>query len=138
MTNQSHARAFLDQLYGAMNRGDLDAFDGLIADDYVDHTDGLRGPAAFKQRIAAFRAAFPDLQVTIDEVIADGETFASRTTITGTHTGPLMGIPPTGRRVRVGGVDLGRIRSGKAQERWGGADTFSLLQQLGVLGQPAP
>lgn len=137
MTNQNQARAFLDRLYGAMNRGDLDALDELIADDYVEHDHGLRGPAAFKQRLATFLAAFPDLRVTIDEVIGDGDTFASRTTITGTHTGALMGIPPTGRRVSVGGVDLGRIRNGKAQERWGGMDTFSLMQQLGVTGHPA-
>jgi predicted ester cyclase len=61
----------------------------------------------------------------------------SRTTTTGTHQGELMGIPPTGRQIRVPAVDIARLSGGLIAERWGGLDTFSLLQQLGVIGAPA-
>ncbi len=92
-----------------------------------------------KQQITAFRAAFPDLRVTIDDLLlADGGRFASRTTVTGTHTGDLMGMPPTGKRISVEAVDIGRIENGQAQERWGGLNMYALLTQLGVIPAPQP
>ena len=116
-----------------INGGDLDAADELLAPDYVEHPEEACGPAVFKERMRAFRQAFPDLHVTIDELLVDGDRISSRTTIRGTHTGDLMGIPATGRSVRVLAVDLAHIRDGRAAERWGGLDMFSLLSQLGVL-----
>ena len=102
---------------------------------------GLRprmgGVEPFKQQITAFRTAFPDLRVTIEDLLlADGGPFASRTTVTGTHTGDLMGMPPTGAHISVEAVDIGRVADGQAQERWGGLNMYSLLTQLGAI--PAP
>jgi SnoaL-like polyketide cyclase len=74
--------------------------------------------------------------VSIDDLLTDGDRFASRTTVTGTHTGGLMGLPATGKHISVEAVDLGRIENGQAKERWGGLNTYSLLTQLGVI--PAP
>jgi len=107
-----------------------------VADDYVEHSEGYQGVEPFQQQIAAFRAGFPDLQVTVDELLVDGDRFASRTTVTGTHTGDLMGMPATGQRISVEAVDIGRIENGLAKERWGGLNMYSMLTQLGVI--PAP
>ena len=126
----------LHGIYEAINTGNLDLLDTYVAPDYVEHTDGYQGVEPFKQQISVFRAAFPDLHVDIVDVVRDGERFGSRTVITGTHTGDLMGMPPTGRTVTVEAVDLGRIANGQAKERWGGLNMFSLLTQLGAI--PAP
>jgi predicted ester cyclase len=107
-----------------------------VAPDYVEHTDGFRGVEPFQQQIAAFRAGFPDLHVTIDDLITDGGRFASRTTVTGTHTGDLMGMPATGKHISVEAVDIGRIENNQAKERWGGLNMYAMLTQLGVI--PAP
>ncbi len=76
--------------------------------------------------------------MSIDDLLIDGDRFASRTTVTGTHTGDLMGMPATGRRISVGAVDMGRIEDGRAKERWGGLDMYSMLTQLGVIPAPQP
>ena len=134
-------RAVLERLYDALNRHDLDDFCEVMTPDCVDHGDpgGTVGRSAMRQHIGAFLSAFPDLHTSLDQVIvdSDGETVGSRTTTTGTHTGELMGIPPTGRQIRVPAVDMARLSGGLIAERWGGLDTFSLLQQLGVVGAPA-
>lgn len=140
METPTDPRALLERLYDALNRHDLDAFVALFTEDCVDHGDDppTRGRAAGRAHLAAFLAAFPDLHTSLDQVIvgADGQTFASRTTTTGTHTGELLGIPPTQRQIRVPAVDIGRLSSGLIAERWGGLDTFALLKQLGVIGAP--
>ena len=126
----------LHGIYEAINTGNLDLLDKYVAADYAEHSEGFQGVEPFKQQISAFRAAFPDLHVDIVEVVRDGDRFGSRTVITGTHTGELMGMPPTGKQISVEAVDLGRIENGQAKERWGGMNMFSLLTQLGVI--PAP
>ena len=83
-----------------------------------------------------FRAAFPDLQATIEDLIAEGHKVAVRGTLRGTHPGELLGIPPTGAQVTVPLIDINRIEAGKLVERWGEADMLGLLHQLGVI--PAP
>jgi steroid delta-isomerase-like uncharacterized protein len=134
-------RAIVQRVYDALNRHDLDAFCGLFAEDFVDHGDDppTVGRDAMRQHIAPFLSAFPDLHTSLDQMIVDAanETISSRTTTTGTHQNELMGIPPTGRQIRVPGVDLARLSGGLIAERWGGLDTFSLLKQLGVIGAPA-
>jgi len=129
----SQAEEVLRGIYKAINTGDLALLDQFVAPDYVEHTEGYHGVEPFRQQIAAFRAGFPDLNVAIDDVLTDGDRFASRTTITGTHTGDLMGMPATGRHVSVEAVDVGRVENGQAKERWGGLNMYSLLSQLGAL-----
>ena len=128
----------IERIYDGINSGNLDSLDNLVSHDFVDHGDDTHGVEAFKQRMAMFRSAFPDLHATINEVLVDGDRCATRATITGTHTGDLMGITATGRAIRVGSVDLLRVADGKATERWGGLDTFSLLVQLGAIPLPQP
>ena len=71
-------------------------------------------------------------------MLTDGDRFASRTTVTGTHTGDLMGMPATGRRISVEAVDIGRVHDGQAAERWGGLNMYALLTQLGVIPSSQP
>jgi len=123
-------------IYEAINTGNLALLEKYVAPDYVEHTDGFQGVEPFAQQVAAFRAGFPDLHVSIEDVLTAGDRFASRTTVTGTHTGDLMGMPATGKRISVEAVDIGRIENGQAKERWGGLNMYSMLSQLGVI--PAP
>jgi steroid delta-isomerase-like uncharacterized protein len=126
----------IERLYRAMNEDDLDALDALFAVDYVDHTQGYRGVTALKEQLALFRRAFPDLHITVDDTVEQGDRIASRTTVTGTQTGELMDLPATGRTVSVSAVDIARFEDGMAVERWGGLDMYSLLAQLGALPTP--
>jgi len=134
----SQAEEVLRAIYEAVNTGDLALLDMVVAPDYLEHSEGSQGVEPFRQQITVFRAAFPDLHVTIDELLIDGDRFASRTTVTGTHTGDLMGMPATGRRISVEAVDIGRIENGQAKERWGGLNMYSMLTQLGVIPAPQP
>src|SRR3977135_3027018 len=137
----SDPRAVLERLYDELNRHDLDGFCEVMTPDCVDHGDpgGTVGRSAMRQHIGAFLSAFPDLHTSLDQGIvdSDGETVGSRTTTTGTHTGELMGIPPTGRQIRVPAVDMARLSGGLIAERWGGLDTFRVLQQAGGVGAPS-
>ena len=79
------------------------------------------------------RTAFPDLHFTIEELVAEGDIVAGRLTMSGTHEGPLMGIPPTGRAVRQDHMHFVRFRDGKAVEHWGVRDELGMMQQMGVM-----
>ena len=123
----------------ALDRGNLAVADELIAPDFVDHAapPGMEhGPDGFKAAVAAYRAAFPDLQAAVEEQVAEGDRVAVRLTARGTHTGPLMGLPPTGKEVSFAGMKLFRIAEGKIVESWGQFDALGLLRQLGAV--PAP
>lgn len=134
----SNPETVLRRLYDeVINGGHLDVADEILDPNYEEHPEGVHGPAAFKERMKMFRQAFPDLQVSVDEVLVAGDRISSRTRIRGTHSGDLMGIPATGRTVQVLGVDLAHVKDGRAVERWGGLDMFSLMQQLGLIPVPA-
>jgi steroid delta-isomerase-like uncharacterized protein len=134
----SRVEEVLDGIYEAVNTGNVALLDKFVAPDYIEHSEGFRGVEPFRQQITAFRAAFPDLLVTIEDLLTDGDRFASRTTVTGTHTGDLMGMPATGKRISVEAVDIGRIENGQAKERWGGLNMYALLTQLGVIPASQP
>jgi predicted ester cyclase len=137
MSNRSGSE-LIRAVYDAINDRNLDGLDDLFSSDYVDQQDGHWGIDAFKGQLRVFFEAFPDIRITLDEVVAEGDRCASRTTATGTNTGSLMGMAPTGKAVSVGAVDIVHIRDGRAAERWGGLDTYSLLVQLGVIPAPQP
>lgn len=119
--------------------GNLDIADEIIAPGAVDHQapPGVaQGAEGFKQVISMFRSGFPDLQVTVDQMIAEGDTVAARFTMSGTHQGEFMGIPPTGKRMEITGIDVVRIENGKMVEHWGNSDDLGMMQQLGVIPMP--
>lgn len=121
------------------NEGRLEAADELFGAGAVGHDPALPepidGPAGVKAVVAGYRAAFPDLRVTVDEQIADGTTVATRWTARGTHNGDFMGIPPTGRESTVTGITIDHISSGKIVESWSNWDALGLLKQLGVVAE---
>jgi len=89
-----------------------------------------------KQFVSMYLTAYPDTHFTIEDQIAEGDTVVTRWTARGTHKGPLMGIPPTGKQVTVTGISIGRVVNGKTVEGWSNYDTLGMMQQLGVV--PAP
>lgn len=122
-------------IHEAFNGGNFRILPDLIDPDHVSHlpTGDHYGPEGVRIDIAGFRAAFPDLELVIDQLIDAGDHVVYRFTAIGTHQAPFMGIPGSGRGVRVGGIGIDRFRNGKTVERWVQYDSLGLLQQLGVL-----
>jgi steroid delta-isomerase-like uncharacterized protein len=134
--NKVVMQRFFDE---AVNGGDLDAIDELLAEDFVEHEEfpGLEGGReGVKQFFAMFRSGFPDGTFTVEEMVAEGDVVATRVTIRGTHQGEFLGIPATGRPAEVSAIDFVSFTDGRATAHWGVSDMLSLLQQLGVM--PAP
>ena len=120
------------------NRRHAGAIDELIAPNYINHDIPAPAPGieGFKQIHALFLTAFPDIHITIEDELSEGDKVATRGYFTGTHLGEFQGIPPTGRRIRVPYIDLWRVENGKLVENWVQLDRLGMLQQLGVI--PAP
>lgn len=119
-----------------LNTGDVAVAERIIAADFVDHTNppGLQhGLAGHRGIVDIFHAAFPDVRWTIDDMVAEGDRVAMRLTMTGTHRGEFFGIPPTGRRVEVGGTHIVRIQDDRVAEHWGHNDDLGLMRQLGAI-----
>ena len=131
--NKATVRRFYEEV---INQNNLAALDGLLGDHYVSH-DLPSDPAALKGFIDGMHTAFPDGRITIDQMIAEGDTVALRATFQGTQTGKLQDIPPTGKAVTIPALDMYRMVDGKIVEAWGGPNQLSLLQQLGVI-PPSP
>ena len=134
--NKTIALRFNEDVWG---RGDEAALEELLAPDFVDH-DALPGQSpdreGHRQILAEFHSAFPDLHVTTEDVVAEGDKVVSRWTARGTHQGDLLGIAPTGNGVTIKGIDVLRIAGGRIVERWAQSNDLELMQQLGVV--PAP
>jgi len=129
------------QFEAIWNGGNLNVIDELYAPNYTNHDpanpDQAPGPAGFIQRVSLYRTALPDLHLTIDDQVAEGDRVVTRWTGSGTHRGDLLGIPPTGRSVSVTGMLISRIEGGKFVEEWVNWDTLGLLQQVGAVPAPA-
>lgn len=139
--NKTIVRAVIEE---AWNKGNIAMLDTLIAADYVDHDNTIPGPDDVparehaKQSVAAYRAAFPDLRMSVEAMAGEGDIVVTRWTATGTHNGPLLGVAPTGRRVSVTGMFMDRIAQGQMAESWASWDTLGLLRQLGVAPSSVP
>lgn len=120
------------------SEGKLDLADEIIAPEAVRHDLAGRsmtlGPEGIKRFIAAQRAIFPDLQLTIDDIFAAGDMVVARYTATGTHRGELMGVAGTGKEVSWRGINLYRIEGGKLAETWQLADMLGVMRQIGAFG----
>lgn len=118
--------------------GNVDRIDTLCAEDVVERSPlgERRGREALKEQSESIHAAFPDVSVTIEDVVAEGDTVAQRLTFRGTHEGEFMGIEPTHSEVEVANTLFTRIEDGLIVERWLLVDTLGLLQQLGVVDPP--
>jgi steroid delta-isomerase-like uncharacterized protein len=116
----------------AIADGRLDVFDELVAESVFDRSEAAsaQGVQSFKARAAAVRAAFADIDIRIEDLIIDGDAIAWRWALTGTHVGSFAGVPPTGRRVTLHGVNFQRLKNDKVIEHWTMVDAFSVTQAL--------
>ena len=134
--NKALVRRVADE---AWNRGNLEVIEEIFAPDYREHIlrpgqePGIEG---YKGRVSMMRAAFPDLVLDIDELIAEGDRIALRYTLRGRHDGELAGIPASGQRMSSDGMAFARLQEGRIVERWQVHDELALLQQIGAI--PAP
>jgi predicted ester cyclase len=129
--NKTIVRRFYAEVIGA---GDLSRVEAFVGPEYLDHNaeEAGRGPSVVRAHVQALRRTFPDFQVQIDDVIAEGDKVVTRVSGRGTHGGEWMGILPTGAVVRVKGINIDRIADGHIVEHWGEADTVGMLLQMGV------
>jgi steroid delta-isomerase-like uncharacterized protein len=132
--NAKGSRRIIEEVFGA---GKYELADELVARDARGHDPALPepvvGPDGLKESARGYRSAFPDLRVTVEQVIAQGDHVALRWTCRGTHKGDLFGIAPTGKEATVTGITIDRWSKGKLAESWTNWDTLGLLQQLGAV-----
>jgi steroid delta-isomerase-like uncharacterized protein len=128
---------FLDEVF---NQGRMETADELLSQSYVFHdaSPGVpeKGPTAVKQAASMFRSAFPDLKISIEELVAEDDKVCARATTRGTHRGAIFGIPPTGRTVSITGLTMVRIADGQITDSWVKNDVVGLLRQLGASSLP--
>jgi steroid delta-isomerase-like uncharacterized protein len=134
--NKAVIRHYLEEAWNQKNLGILDQ---LTASNYARYISGQASPLdreGQKQRIASFHQGLPDVHLTLEDLVAEGDRVVFRISLRGTHTGTLMGVPPTGKQVTISAIDIARLADGKIVEHWGQMDTFGLLQQLGAISMP--
>ena len=123
-------------------RGDLSISEEIMADDYVDHPPARffsvprSGPESLREDLKVFRVAFPDLVATADIVVAEGDLVAVKGTWVGTQEGEFFGLPPSGKKLSVTGINFFRLHDGRLAERWGSFDALSMMRQLGLIPSP--
>jgi steroid delta-isomerase-like uncharacterized protein len=136
--NKAIVRRLFEELW---NKGNLSLADQLFAPNYEHHDasspDFGRGPESERKRATLYRTAFPDMHLTIEDIIAEGETVMTRWSCHGTHNGDLNGIAPTGKQFTISGVTIARFANGKLAEGYVNWDALGLMQQLGVVPELA-
>jgi steroid delta-isomerase-like uncharacterized protein len=132
--NKALARRFFLE---AFNDGNLGVIDELAAPGIVNHDSAMPEPMigieAVKAAVAGYRTGFPDLRITIEEQVAEGDSVVTRWSALGTHGGDLMGMPATGKQATVTGITIDRFENGLVVETRTNWDTFGMLQQLGAV-----
>jgi len=113
--------------------------DELHAANYVSHGatgDDIGGLKEYKQETSDFFSMCPDIQLTIEDIVVEGDKIVTRWTMTGTHTGEHKGIAPTNKKVTVWGISIDRVANGRFVETWERYDTLGFMQQLGLVPTP--
>ena len=134
--NATVVRRFVEEV---ITRGDIDSAAQFVWEDVVEQVPfpgqgpGIEG---LKDVLRGMRAAFPDLVFSVQEQVAEGDKVASRFEWTGTHHGPFLGVPPTGRFVRVWGIVIDRLEGARIKDTRIIMDIFGLMMQLGALAPP--
>jgi predicted ester cyclase len=136
--NKAVVRREVEELYN--HTGNLDG-EEIFSPDYVSHepTSGeVRGIEGARQFAATFREAFPDLENTIEDMVAEGDTVVMRFRGSGTHEGETEAFgPPTGKRMEITGITIKRLSDGKIVEAWTNFDALGMMQQLGMIPEAA-
>jgi steroid delta-isomerase-like uncharacterized protein len=139
MDAEAMKRFAVERVEALFNRGELDRVEEFVTEDFVNHEawpgedPGYEG---FRLRLRRLREAIPDIHMTVEDLVAEGDTVAYRATLTGTHRGELLGMAPTGRSFSVHHMHWLRMRDGKASEHWAVRDDLGMLQQLGIIPGP--
>jgi hypothetical protein len=135
-SNKATYRRFQD----AANTGDAEliskTIDEVVEPDVLTRTPlpvEATGTQALKEVFARLHRAFPDLHIAVEDMIAEGDKVVCRNTVTGTHQGEYMGLPPTGKSIRYNEIFIVRFAGGRIAETWGVVDVFSQMRQLGVI-----
>lgn len=135
--NEAVVRLFMDEV---LMKGNVAMIDSLVAPDFVDHNapPGLdSGIAGMRKWVPEMHAGMPDGKIEVLEVFTNGDLAATHVRQTGTNTGPMMGMPATGKKMDVRGVDVVRLRDGKAIEHWGYWEEMKMMQQMGMMPEGA-
>ena len=135
--NKASLRRFYDEVF---NQKNIDLIDELASPNIVEHEDIAPFPRdinGIKQFFGAFAQAFPDTKATVESMVAEGDKVWARVTMTGTHKGEFLGMPPTGKSFQITAMDELRFdENAKVVEHWGVTDNAGMLQQLGVIEGP--
>jgi steroid delta-isomerase-like uncharacterized protein len=125
-----------------LNQGRLEVADEVVAPHFLLHSPTrpapFEGPEGFKEFVTDLRRGFPDLNVTIEKVIAEGDFVSIRSRVTGTQTGTYRGIPPTGRRISQSQLHMFHVVDGQCHETWQEIDGLGIMQQLGIFPRGEP
>ena len=136
--NKAIVRRLIEEVW---NKGNLSVVDELFTPNYEHHDpstpDFGRGPESERKRATLYRNAFPDVRLTVEDIIAEGETVVTRWSCRATHKGELSGIAPTGKQINISGVTVARLSNGKFAETYVNWDALGLMQQLGVVPELA-
>ncbi len=132
--NKAMVLRYFEAMNAVYETGDFSPLDGLIAPDYVYHaeTGDLRGIEGMRELVSAYRAAFPNVRFTVEDIVAEGDRVVVRFTAVGTQRGEFLGIAPTGKAISVSVIDLLRLRDGQIVEDWERFDLLNMLTQLGA------
>jgi len=134
--NKALIRRWFEEVW---NKGREEAIDEMFAEGAVanglsdESGEPLRGPAGFKPFFRRFRDAFPDIQVTVEDTVAEGDKVAARCSVRGRHSSDSLGFAATRRPVEFTGISIVRVSGGKIVEAWNNFDFMSMFQQLGAL-----
>lgn len=129
-------KAMVHRIEEAVAKGDLEALDDLYAADMVDHNpfpEQAPGLEGLKQKVSALSEAFPDQRLSVDFLVAEGDTVVDHWTASSTHRGEFMGISPSDNEVVVTGISIYRFKGGKVAEEWTEFDGIGMLAQMGAL-----
>jgi len=119
----------------AVNTNNYDLFKELVAVDSIDHDPApgqTPGPEGYADFFGMMRDAFPDMELSVEQLSADEDTVSFAYRVKGTHKGEFMGIPASGRSINVRGMQISKFKDGKMTERWGSSDELGILKQIGA------
>lgn len=134
--NQALIRRWFEEVW---NKGREEAIDEMFAEDGIAHGladesgEDMRGPTDYKPFFRKFRAAFPDIEVVVEDTVTEGDKVAARCTVRGKHQSDSLGFAATQQPMEITGITIVRVRDGKIVEAWNNFDFMSMFKQLGAL-----
>ena len=139
MSADQNAANFRRIIEVAFGDGDLSVVDEVVSPDCIEHQRGSKpGAAGVKETIGTLRQWFSDLDLTVEDLVVDGNKVWARNRARGTNTGLVMGHPATGKPLDITVIDIGRFENGKLVEHWGVADQLGMMIQIGILPAREP